>query len=403
MRALAIAAALATPVVAHGQSFVGLGTFQTPAGIGIPLSSDISADGTTVVGQISLSNGPEPAFRWTASTGVQSIGMGLNADAMHPRGVSAEGLMIAGYTSGFPDPNRAWRWSPGSGFVELHPLPGDEGTSASAISDDGTFVAGRSYLAGRGYRVVRWGAGGAIEDIGVYPGHHQSYVWHMAGNGRAIVGWTSGPAGTHPFRWTEKAGMHLIPVGPGFNGGNAFGTSADGSVVVGICYDPTAIYRAFRWSEAGGFQNLGVLTGFEDSQAWRTSADGRVVIGNCSFDTSVHAFIWTPEFGMRDLNEHLPSLGINLDGWVLTHTSGISADGRTIAGQGKHNSVTESWVAVIPCYPDCNEDGPLTVADFGCFQTRFVAGDRYADCNADGVLTPADFGCFQSQFAAGCP
>ena len=55
------------------------------------------------------------------------------------------------------------------------------------------------------------------------------------------------------------------------------------------------------------------------------------------------------------------------------------------------------------CYPDCNADGALTVADFGCFQTKFVAGDPYADCNQDGALTVADFGCFQTRFVAGCP
>ena len=55
------------------------------------------------------------------------------------------------------------------------------------------------------------------------------------------------------------------------------------------------------------------------------------------------------------------------------------------------------------CYPDCNTDGALTVSDFGCFQTQFVAGDPYADCTADGQLTVADFGCFQTQFVAGCP
>jgi hypothetical protein len=27
-----------------------------------------------------------------------------------------------------------------------------------------------------------------------------------------------------------------------------------------------------------------------------------------------------------------------------------------------------------PCYPDRNGDAALTVADFGCFQTKFVAG-----------------------------
>ena len=55
------------------------------------------------------------------------------------------------------------------------------------------------------------------------------------------------------------------------------------------------------------------------------------------------------------------------------------------------------------CYADCNTDGALTVADFGCFQTAFVAGNMYADCNTDTQLTVADFGCFQTRFVQGCP
>ncbi len=57
----------------------------------------------------------------------------------------------------------------------------------------------------------------------------------------------------------------------------------------------------------------------------------------------------------------------------------------------------------VTCYPDCNLVGGLTIADFGCFQTKFVAGDPYADCNGVGGLTIADFGCFQTAFVAGCP
>jgi hypothetical protein len=56
-----------------------------------------------------------------------------------------------------------------------------------------------------------------------------------------------------------------------------------------------------------------------------------------------------------------------------------------------------------PCYPDCNGDGVLGLADFGCFQTKFALNDPYADCNGDGVLGLADFGCFQTKFALGCP
>ncbi len=55
------------------------------------------------------------------------------------------------------------------------------------------------------------------------------------------------------------------------------------------------------------------------------------------------------------------------------------------------------------CYPDCNGVGGLTIADFGCFQTAFVAGDPYADCDGLNGLTIADFGCFQTAFVAGCP
>ena len=75
--------------------------------------------------------------------------------------------------------------------------------------------------------------------------------------------------------------------------------------------------------------------------------------------------------------------------------------GQGAASMGLGN---QSWVVLSgACYPDCNADGSLTVADFGCFQTRFVAGDPYADCNGDGVRTVADFGCFQTKFVAGCP
>ncbi len=51
---------------------------------------------------------------------------------------------------------------------------------------------------------------------------------------------------------------------------------------------------------------------------------------------------------------------------------------------------------------DCNLDGALTVADFGCFQTRFLSGDPYADCDGNGALAVADFSCFQTAFVLGC-
>jgi len=70
---------------------------------------------------------------------------------------------------------------------------------------------------------------------------------------------------------------------------------------------------------------------------------------------------------------------------------------------GPTDTMTVAWDNESTCYPDCNQSGTLTIADFGCFQAAFGAGNMYADCNASGTLTIADFACFQSRFAAGDP
>ncbi len=70
---------------------------------------------------------------------------------------------------------------------------------------------------------------------------------------------------------------------------------------------------------------------------------------------------------------------------------------------GNIEFVSLTIVGGVVCYPDCNGVGGLTIADFGCFQTRFVAQDPYADCNGVGGLTIADFACFQTKFVQGCP
>ncbi len=91
----------------------------------------------------------------------------------------------------------------------------------------------------------------------------------------------------------------------------------------------------------------------------------------------------------------------NADGHVdLGSPLGCSADW----DQATHAGFSILHNRTCPaCYPDCNQSKTLTIADFGCFQSKFAAGDPYADCNQSNSLTIADFGCFQSKFAQGCP
>jgi hypothetical protein len=54
---------------------------------------------------------------------------------------------------------------------------------------------------------------------------------------------------------------------------------------------------------------------------------------------------------MRQLDDVLRGLGLDLGDWTLTSATGISADGLTIVGSGQHpfhNGVNEAWIAVIP-------------------------------------------------------
>jgi hypothetical protein len=89
--------------------------------------------------------------------------------------------------------------------------------------------------------------------------------------------------------------------------------------------------------------------------------------------------------------------GTNHSGFAL-----LIHDDLLIAG-GLFTSPTPYWARWgCPCYADCDNSGDLTVADFGCFQTQFVASHPYTDCNSDGAFTVQDFGCFQSKFVAGC-
>ena len=98
-------------------------------------------------------------------------------------------------------------------------------------------------------------------------------------------------------------------------------------------------------------------------------------------------------------NDHLP-ITLILDDWELKRFT-IHVDiGPTF---WEASGVITAFSSVIECYPDCNNSGNLTIADFGCFQAAFASGNPYADCNNSGNLTIADFGCFQASFAAGCP
>ncbi len=96
--------------------------------------------------------------------------------------------------------------------------------------------------------------------------------------------------------------------------------------------------------------------------------------------------------------------GVDVNGGVRTW--GTPPASAVFTPPGRHNDVGTGFgvaYALVGCNADCNGVGGLTIADFGCFRTIFVAGSPQADCNGSGGFSVADLACFQTQFVAGCP
>jgi probable HAF family extracellular repeat protein len=184
-----------------------------------------------------------------------------------------------------------------------------------------------------------------MQDLGTLGGHW-SEAYGVSADGSVVVGTAENFIGYVPvraFRWTAAGGMEDL----GTLGGHwseAYGVSADGSVVVGYALSDGNPLRAFQWTAQGGMQDLGTLGGI-GSQAFGVSADGSVVVGtaeNASDD--VRAFRWTAQGGMQDLNQLYAALLQN--GSSLHYANAISPDGRYIVGSG-YNATTRRREAYL--------------------------------------------------------
>jgi len=121
---------------ANGYQVCGLGylpggNYTTlPGGNDRSYATDISPDGSIVVGQGPSDISEYEAFRWTEPTGM--VGLGFEGRRIC---TTADFLVIAGGSG---------RWTEATGSVELGILPGCAGTTAVALSVDGSFVVGES-------------------------------------------------------------------------------------------------------------------------------------------------------------------------------------------------------------------------------------------------------------------
>ncbi|MCC6659458.1 MAG: PEP-CTERM sorting domain-containing protein [Phycisphaerales bacterium] len=387
-------AGLATSITRGQASFHGIGFLPGSASPRESYPYGISADGTTIVATATGANGAGEPVRWASSTGVVALGTlpgGSTSANGEAYGVNPSGSVIVGSDAG-PNGREAYRWTQATGMVGLGQLTTGLTTIAYGCSVDGSVVVGQAdFVGGSTGQAFRWTQATGLVGLGhlATSGVPFGQAIDCSADGSVVIGTERTDAGTEAFRWTQATGM--VPLGDLPGGAVDSGGAActpDGSTIVGWAWTNDR-YEPAVWRQATGWTSLGVLPGVTgENFATDCSADAGVIVGTChlmyggpqNYEAYGQSFIWDSTHGIRDLRDHLIfDLGIeSVRGWLLFAAVGVSADGTTITGIGLNpQGEYEGWVATLgapSCYPDCNGDGVLNLADFGCFTTKFALG-----------------------------
>jgi probable HAF family extracellular repeat protein len=424
MRPLTVSAfllvSMATASARAQASFEGLG--DLPGGWVSSQVNGISADGAVAVGWSSSCFGCTEAFRWTGAGGMVGLGFFPGQDYSAARGTSADGSVVVGTAlPGTNLPQEAFYWTAQTGLVLLgssaHPHCCVPVGNASSVSADGTVIVGGGFNSIPATEAFRWTPGTGMVGLGDLPGgSFSSFANGVSADGSAVAGDSSSAAGGQAFRWTAQTGM----VGLGDLPGGLFasmsgGISADGLVIVGTGRTSLGS-EAFRWTAQTGMAGLGQLfLGSHASRAFAVSGDGSIVVGASATGSLDQACVWSAGDKMRRVYDVLvEEHGLDLSGWHLSNASGISADGRTIVGNGTHSGDSLGWIATLPavCVDglDNDGDGAVDMADPGCVTPNDFSErtgqpcDDGLDNDGDGhVDHPDDPGCQSASFLLEAP
>jgi probable HAF family extracellular repeat protein len=252
----------------------------------------------------------------------------------------ARGINLAGQIVGSANTQtgiQAYRSLRGSAGLPLKSLSGDSSSVAFAISDSGEAVG---YSSGpNGQRAVRWSSVGIPQALPILPDSRSGRalavnklgntvgVSEVQGASRAVL-WKGDSAkdlGALPGQFESEA--HAIN-----NGGDIVGFSVDRL---------TERRHAVLWTSYGDgpIQDLGTLQGGASSWALGINNRGQVIGTSQTKDGSFHAFLWTPESGMQDLNDLVATT--LPPGIILVDAISINSPGQILA-IGRKNDLPDS-------------------------------------------------------------
>jgi probable HAF family extracellular repeat protein len=202
-------------VVADGENFYSI-------------SSDISDDGSVIVGQ-TLDSG----FIWKPGVSFTSISGKAN-------GISSDSITVVGESGG-----QACKWTQSGQMIGLGLLSGSTNSKAHAISDDGKIV-GQSYWGSRNEAFL-WTEQSGMIGLGYLSGGNSSWAKDISADGKTVIGLSYTNLGTEAFVWDSQNGMRNLRLVlqqdynlnlTGWILDWAQSISADGTVIVGRGTNP---------------------------------------------------------------------------------------------------------------------------------------------------------------------
>ncbi|WBY00662.1 hypothetical protein PE066_14460 [Ramlibacter tataouinensis] len=292
-----------------------------------------------VAGGIQMDDGRTHAARWTPAAGSGPI---PPLDLGAPEGGSSAGAAIneagqvAGTQSavggiGSSSPQRAFLWTEGSGRMELGEPPAPFTQTSALRLNEAAQVAGSMRTDGPQpiTHAFFWSAAAGLRDLGTFGGPNAiakdlNDDGQVAGQAEFAPDPSQEGLTHHAFLWSEQGGLRDL----GTLGGRQSSAEAlnNAGQVVGqsdIALGSEPRPHAFLWS-GGTMRDLGTLGG-PSSIATAINDSGQVVGRSALAGTDrTHAFIWTADRGMVDLNTRVSGVEL-LTAFAISRTGAILA------------------------------------------------------------------------------
>ncbi len=334
--------------------------------IGLGGATDISADGSVVVGN---TQGDYETFRWTEETGMVPLGLAtvpvIGTGAGTPD-VSADGTRVSATILGWDGTyGTQGLWTLGSGWQELMPptppgggILGSLYGSAWGLSDDGGTVVGYYYyLPGEPEGAAHasyWTEATGV--VGLGTAGVQGRANDANGDGSVVVGWVASSVGVwQPTVWVDED-MTILNTSPMLC--EASVVNGAGTILAGQTYSDSLSHRVatvWRWNGSGWDEEvLGAIAGtfanYGTVYPHEMTPDGSMVIGYNAFDWNQSTgFIWTEEAGMVDVEDYLSDNGITVPtSYNIRSLTGMSDDGTVMIGCGSdtYPPYNSSWFII---------------------------------------------------------